>query len=281
MSVAADPRVLTSAELATYHADGFHIARALLSADEVAEIRETFMQQAKGGPVEGLSEMRRSNTQNVYDPTDPLARYPRMMQPHRHADKPVGPLAMRYMLLDRIGAILGDLFGEEAIAAQSMFYFKPPGARGQDFHQDNFYLRVAPGSCMAAWMAIDDADAENGGMMVVPGTHNMDVVCPEATKERNKFFTDHHVAIPAGRSAMQTVLRAGDCLFFNGSLIHGSYPNSSATRFRRSLICHYVPLSCVEVSQYYRPLLDFSGRDVEKRSATGGGPCGEPVAARH
>ena len=85
---------------------------------------------------------------------------------------------MRYMLDERIEMHLADLMGDEPIAAQSMFYFKPPGARGQDFHQDNFYLRVQPGSCMAAWVAIDDCDEQNGTMMVVPTSNALDIVCP-------------------------------------------------------------------------------------------------------
>ncbi len=263
-----------------YQRDGYFVARGLLSADEAAEIRTVFTRYGETGPIEGLSETRR-NTSGAYALNDPLAKFPRMMHPHRHPDKPVGPVAMRYMLDPRIGEMLRILLADEPIAAQSMFYFKPPGARGQDFHQDNFYLRVKPGSCIAAWIAIDDVDPDNGGMMVVPGTQNMEIVCPEPTVDRLRFFTDHHVPIPQGLEAAPVIMKAGDVLFFNGSLIHGSYPNDSADRFRRSLICHYVPAACAEVARHYRPLLDFQGREVHREEAQGGGPCGAPVATLH
>ena len=198
-----------------------------------------------------------------------------MMHPHRHPDKPVGPLALRTMLDPRIQAVLSDLLADEPIAAQSMFYFKPPGARGQDFHQDNFYLRVQPGSCMAAWTAIDDCDEENGAMMVVPTTHTLDIACPEKS-DSTQFFTRDHVDIPAGHSLVPCIMKAGDVLFFNGSLIHGSYPNTSKTRFRRAFICHYIPKCCIEVSHWYRPLLTFDGQEATRQDATGGGPCGTP-----
>jgi ectoine hydroxylase-related dioxygenase (phytanoyl-CoA dioxygenase family) len=268
-------------QIAAYHRDGFLVVLGLFSQEEIATIRDTFMELGKNGPVEGLSEMRRKNS-GGYDPNDPLAFYPRMMHPHRHPKLSVGPLAMRYMLDQRIGAVLAALLEDEPIAAQSMFYFKPPGARGQDFHQDNFYLRVKPGSCMAAWTAIDDADESNGGMMVVPGSHTLDIACPEKAN-RAEFFTDDHVEIPAGMSKAPTNLKAGVVLFFNGSLIHGSYPTKS-DRFRRALICHYVPARCIEVSEYYRPLLRFTGEVVGKEAATGGGPCGnlaEPTKTIH
>jgi hypothetical protein len=61
-------------------------------------------------------------------------------------------------------------------------------------------------------------------------------------------------------------------------------PNTSATRFRRSLICHYVPAGSVELSHWYRTPMRFDGVPVTIPPATGGGPCGTPqeqVAGPH
>jgi phytanoyl-CoA hydroxylase len=258
---------------AQFARDGYAIAEGLFTPEEVAEIRETFMAQAADGPVPGLSDMGYKFT-----PGDPLAFYPRMMHPHRHPEMPIGPLSMRYMLDERLHPLLSAFFGDEPVAAQSMFYFKPAGARGQDIHQDNFYLRVSPGNCMAMWLAVDDADRENGGMVVVPGTGDMDVVCPQPA-DNTQFFTSHHVPVPEGLSITPVDMKAGDVLFFNGSLIHGSYPNTSKDRFRRSFICHYVPLGSAEVARGYRPLMTFDGNEVTVEDAQGGGPCGAPIPA--
>ena len=46
-----------------------------------------------------------------------------------------------------------------------------------------------------------------------------------------------------------------------------------------ALIFHYVPISSVEVSHWYHPLLNFRGEVVAMVDATGGGPCGEMQAA--
>ena len=268
--------VLTEEQMQQFHQNGYFIARGLLSAAEVEEIRETFMAMAKDGPVQGLSEFRHSG-RVAYAADDPLSHYPRMMHPHRHMDKPVGPVARKYMLYPAIGAILAELMGEEALAVQSMFYFKPAGARGQDLHQDNFYLRVAPGSCMAAWIAVDDADPENGGMVLVPGTQDMPIVCPEKA-DSSLFFTTEHVNVPAGKREVPAILKAGDVLFFNGSVIHGSYPNTSKGRFRRALICHYVPASSQAFSTGYKEPTRFTGEVVPIGPANGGGPCGNIAA---
>lgn len=267
---------LTDAQIEQFHRDGFLLVRGLFSPEEVAEIRESFMQLNAQGPVPGISEINPN-----YKPDDPLAFYPRMMHPHRHPELPVGPLAMRYMLDERIGEALNALFGEEPAAVQSMFYFKPAGARGQDLHQDNYYLRVKPGTCMAAWTAVDDADEENGSLFVVPGTSDMDIVCPQRA-DNALYFTTDHVPVPEGKEPVPVIMKAGDVLFFNGSLIHGSYPNRSIDRFRRAFICHYVPAASAEMWSGYRPALRFDGSEVFIEGAADGGPCGrlpDPNAA--
>lgn len=259
---------LTEAEVALFERDGFIALRGLFTPAEVATIREAFMAEAANGPVPGLSDMPRGTP----NPADPLARYPRMMHPHKHPEKPVGQLAMRHMLDPRLEPILAQLFGEAPYACQSMFYFKPPGARGQDLHQDNFYLRVKPGTCMAAWLAIDDADAGNGGMMCVPQTASLDIACPEPA-DPTLSFTTEHVEPPPGLTPQMMELKAGDVLFFNGSVIHGSTPNTSTDRFRRSLIFHYVPASTVEMSHWYEAL-SFDGSRRQIAVNEDGGPCG-------
>lgn len=268
---------LSQGQLNQFEGDGYLIVPGMLGADEVLQIRDAFMVAGANGPVEGLSEFRHDG-QATYSAADPLSKYPRMMHPHLHMDKPIGPTARRYMLYPPIGEVLEQLMGEEALAVQSMFYFKPPGARGQDLHQDNYYLRVSPGTCMAAWIAIDDADMENGGMVLVPGTQGMRVVCP-GKADVSQFFTTDHVDVPEGRRAIPAILKAGDVLFFNGSVIHGSYPNTSKTRFRRALICHYVPASTQQLSHWYRTPTRFSGETVTIPEAAGGGPCGTAEAA--
>jgi len=265
---------LTIEQKAQFERDGFLAMRGLFSPAEIEEIRGTFMDMAKDGPVPGLSDLPKTGPVSG---SDPLTRYPRMMHPHKHPDKPVGPLAMRYMRDQRLKPILTELFdGEDPFAAQSMFYFKPPGARGQDLHQDNFYLRVKPGTCMAAWVAVDDADAGNGGMMCVPQTATLDIACPEKS-DATLSFTTEHVEPPPGLTPQMMELKAGDVLFFNGSVIHGSTPNTSPDRFRRSLIFHYVPASTVEMSHWYE-CISFDGDKQDIATNLDGGPCGTTQA---
>lgn len=258
---------LSTEQLQQFETDGFAVARGLLSADEVAGIRDEFMAIHANGRVPGHFEPQPVDPDSA-EPVDILKLYPRMMHPHQFNE-----LAMRYLLDPRFDAILTDLLGEEPIAAQSMFYFKPPGARGQALHQDNFYLRVEPGTCIAAWVAVDEIDRENGGLEVVPGTHKMDLFCPEEA-DLDVSFTRDYVPPPPGLDPVPVDMSPGDVLFFNGSLVHGSGPNNTADRFRRSFICHYAGRSCERISRSYKTLT-MSGERVEIAEAVGGGPCGD------
>ncbi|MGW5650763.1 phytanoyl-CoA dioxygenase family protein [Streptomyces humi] len=246
--------------LRRFEEDGFTVVRGLFGDDEIDRLCAEFAAlHAAGRAVPGHFEP---------GPTaDPLHRYPRVMQPHE-----ISALARRFLLDARLRVVLEVLFGEEVLAAQSMFYFKPPGARGQALHQDNFYLRVEPGTCVAAWIACEAIDRENGGLEVVPGTHRMDLFCPEES-DADLSFAREYVAPPQGLAAVPVDMAPGDVLFFNGSLVHGSQPNSSGERFRRSFIGHYVGRSAERIGAYYRTLT-MSGERVPLLESEGAGPCG-------
>lgn len=249
--------------------DGFAVVRGLFTGAEIDELCAEFAALRAGGPVPGHFEPRATP---ACGPTDPLHTHPRVMHPHR-----VSALSRRLLLDPRLREILETLLGEEVLAAQSMFYFKPPGARGQALHQDNFYLRVEPGTCVAAWIACDTIDRGNGGLEVVPGTHRMDLFCPQEADEELSFVREY-VPPPPGLAAVPVDMAPGDVLFFNGSLVHGSGPNGSADRFRRCFIGHYVGRSTLRIGGHYRTLT-MSGEPVALPGSEGAGPCGTEFTA--
>jgi hypothetical protein len=279
---------LRTDQLRTFEERGYLVMPGLFSAEDVRQLLDTFMTMHASGPIPGCfmpkarlgggseaGDLGLAPTAMLPEGTDVLDVYPRMMHPHR-----VNDVVLRYLLDPRLESILRDLFGEEPLAAQSMLYFKPPTARGQALHQDNFYLKVEPGTCIAAWVPLDSTDEENGCLQVVPGTHRMGIFCPEEA-DPTVSFTREYVPVPPGLEPEPVRLAAGDVLFFNGSLVHGSGPNRSANRFRRSFICHYIGRSSERMSLWYRPVLSFDGREVVIAENQDGGPCGTEVAGPH
>jgi len=260
------PTVLSEEQLKQFESEGYLIVKGLFSEEEVSDIEQIF-EKISHTVVPGHFEPQMDG-----ETEDPLKRYPRVMHPHRFNEK-----AESYLLHPPVLAVLEDLYGEPALAAQSMFYYKPPGSRGQALHQDNFYLKVEPGNCIAAWTAIDQADEDNGALLVVPKTSNYDISCPEEA-DRNESFTTHYVKPPKDQKAIPAIMDKGDVLFFNGNLIHGSYRNKTRDRFRRSFICHYANESAVRIGSHYTPLLKANGEPIHLESNPDGGPCGMEFA---
>jgi phytanoyl-CoA hydroxylase len=254
--------MLTADHQQFYGANGYVVVAGLFAPDEVARYRDHFMTLRQHGSYAGDFAGVDAGA------ADPLKRYPRMIHMHRWDEVSLG-----WLVEPRINACLSGLLGREPYAVQTMLYFKPPGARGQALHQDNFYLKATPGTCMAAWMALDDCDEANGCMRIVPGSHEWPILCTEKADTRVSF-TDVTVPLPPGAEALAIPMAAGDVLFFNGALVHGSFPNTSADRFRRALIGHYIEGAAEQVAQFYHPALRMDGSPLELIVSPGGGECG-------
>jgi phytanoyl-CoA hydroxylase len=254
--------MITEADLRLYECDGYVVVRQLFTPHEVEHYREHFMWLRGLGSYPGdLVGLDTSSN-------DPLKRYPRMIHMHRWDE-----LSLKWRLNLRLNRCLTTLLGREPYAVQTMLYFKPPGARGQALHQDQYFLRVNPGTCMAAWLALDPCDEANGCMQVVPGSHTWPVLCTQQA-DTTRSFTDVTVPLPEGTEIRPVIMDAGDVLFFNGSLVHGSFPNTTTDRFRRSLIAHYIEGDAEQVSAFYFPALRMDGTPVELDASSAGGACG-------
>lgn len=254
--------VLTDQHKQTFERSGYVIVKGLFSQDEAECYKQHYTQMR-------LEENARMDLNfATAAAADPLVKWPRLMMMHRHDE-----VSLNWMLDARINQCLTGILGREPYAVQTMFYFKPPHARGQALHQDNYYLRVQPGTCVAAWMAVDRCDEANGCLQVVPGSHNWPILCTEKA-DTTQSFTDVTVPVPPDHPVAPVVMDAGDVLFFNGQIVHGSLPNTSDDRFRCSLIAHYVTGDAQQVAQTYFPVLRLNGGTVELDKSAGGSQCG-------
>lgn len=267
MRMAAERKLeyLTEAQVSRFHSEGYILVKGLLNPDEVEEVKTHFQELLAKGPVKGVFDIP---TKDKIE-QDPLLQYPRMLNPER-----ISEVAMKYSIHPSIMSANADLFGEEPLTGGCMYYFKPPGARGQALHQDNYYLRIEPGTCIGCWVAIDPADEENGGLVIVPNTGELEIQCPGQADTKLYAYSDE-VAVPEGRTPIPMIMDPGDALFFNGNIIHGSYANRSQDRFRRSFIVHAIAMSSERVGHHLANLLyDRHGRVHTRASNKNAGPCG-------
>ena len=256
--------LITAEEKQQFFDEGYCIMPGLFAEGEIAEI-ETFFEDFK------------RNGMKVYDgvgfeEADITKQQLRAMHPHRYDSRAKG-----WMIQPRVAEVLAELLGRPALGVQTMYYFKPPGGKGQGMHQDNIYLLAKPSTCIAAWTAIDSADEENGCLWVVPGSHKESIICPEKGGQTWLNYGDSHITrFPRERKPVPVPVPRGATMFFGGNLIHGSGPNRTKDRYRRSFIGHYIDEASEEVARFYHPVTDMRGEVVSNIAVpVGGGPCGD------
>ena len=208
-----------------FEEQGYFVARGVFTPAEVLEMGDHFIAKRREGPKPG------DMGGDPRTATDPLNQYPRMINMHKW-----DPKTDAWRQDSRLTSLAGFLINDGVELCQTMLYFKPPGARGQAMHQDNQYIRKTP--IIAAWTALDDCDEANGQMVMIPGSNKCGIL-PVQRADESISFTNGQSQIPPGLKEKGIGMKAGDVLFFGGFTIHGSYPNTTKDRFRRSFITHF------------------------------------------
>jgi len=257
--------LISAAQVEQFHRDGWCVVDSLFSNEEADAIQAFFEQFKTSGATIYDDNLK-------FEEIDPAQRQLRAMHPHRHSER-----ALSWGLQPHIMEVLAALLGQPALLVQTMYYFKPPGSKGQGMHQDNFYLLAAPSTCIAAWTAIDAATNDNGCLWVVPGSHRHDIHCPKEVPGENwNNYGDSHInPFPRDAKPIPVTVPRGSTMFFGGQLIHGSGPNRTKDTARRTFIGHYVNETTSSLSKHYHPVHDAQARVVSTVAVdTGGGPCG-------
>ena len=214
--------------------NGYLVVSGLLGAAELAELDRHSMALAQNEvDLSGTGVEPRVDGTSPQDMEDKFFRF---IQFHEHLE-----IHERFMLHPRVLDVLEVLVGPDLMAMQSMLFLKPPGQPGQAFHQDSFYIKTAPDTLCGAWIAIDNADGENGCMGFVPGSHHEPVyaeVGQPADTEDFKAGLSEVQGVDSSREVLAAA-KAGDVVFFHGRLLHRSRRNRSAERLRRAYVCHY------------------------------------------
>ena len=126
-------------------------------------------------------------------------------------------------LLETAGSDDGDvrLYWEQAVA-------KPPEAGTElPWHQDNGYTPLLPEAYLTCWLALDDADLDNGCLWVIPGSHRQGTLAHRNAADGGPFRVGHDG--PASDGVPVPVPR-GSVLAFSSLLLHRSGPNSTGRR---------------------------------------------------
>lgn len=240
---------LSIGDYIAFRRDGYLIVRGLLSHEHVQELRD-HTDALLGG---------RETLGGYIDASTDEARMKQLLRVHQGHQR--HELWERYLLHPRVLDIVQALQGPDILALQTMLFTKAPGAKGQGFHQDSFYIPVFPDSLIGAWIAIERADEENGCLWISPGSQHEPVYPPaegygfgqrdladipevsnvggHSNDDDDATNTLKPIAERYGRNEIPVVLAPGDVVFFGGHVFHRSLSNKTEDRYRRSLVNHY------------------------------------------
>jgi phytanoyl-CoA hydroxylase len=128
-----------------------------------------------------------------------------------------------------------DLLGPDVRLYWDQAVYKKPG-NPQEFpwHQDNGYTFIEPQQYLTCWVALSDADEENGCPWVIPGAHRVGTYAHRLTDIGFVCTSEE----PARRLAAP--VRKGGVLVFSSLTPHMTGPNLT-DRLRKTYIVQFAP----------------------------------------
>ncbi len=148
-----------------------------------------------------------------------------------------------------VHALVGEIFGEEPVAVQSIYF---EWGSGQALHRDPMHVYTSPPShLIGAWIALEEIGPDCGPLTYVPGSHELPYYQfspgeyrvqhgthgPEEIREAERFDLDQ--CRRHGLAPELFTCSRGDVLLWHASLLHGGAPLRDPALTRKSLVVHF------------------------------------------
>jgi phytanoyl-CoA hydroxylase len=241
---------MTAPDLAAYQRDGFLVLEGFLPPADCDALQARAAELVAGwdrSARTAFSTKDQSHARDRYFRTSGGAirffveeEAPEHLNKIGHALHDLDPVFDRVSRQPRLAELAGRLGLERPLLLQSQYLFKQPRVGGEvGWHQDATYLRTEPSSVTGMWFALDDADRDNGGLMVLPGAHRGPLrqwfgyegeTLVTRTLDATPWPADEPVALEVRRGAL---------VVLHGLLPHASAPNRSA-RPRHAYTLHLI-----------------------------------------
>ena len=231
---------LTPQQIEQFGQKGYlKIAHRLITDDYLTLLRERYdalFAKKRGTSGEGLRNLAVIGDSEQDETADRSEEMLQIMEMWRY-DEVYRQLLYHKPLLDIAESLIGpniQLFHDQAL-------YKPARYGGEvPWHQDNGYWRCTPSNLVSIWMALDDADEENGCMNVIPGSHLEGAPDHDrAISEKGELPALLQASVDENRGAPVPV-KAGYAMVHHCLMLHQTNPNRSH-RGRRAMVIHYMP----------------------------------------
>lgn len=179
----------------------------------------------------------------------PAGKKPEDMDVPHFAD----PALFEWLFADEVLDLVEQFIGPNIVLWSSHFIAKPGGGgRAVPWHEDSYLWKglLEPQEVITLWLAIDDADPENGSMRVIPRTHDFGFSqYNDVDLKENIFPVQIQKQEFDEARAVDMRLKAGEAHFHHAKLIHGSNANNSNRR------------RCGYTMRYMSSAVKFVGQD--------------------
>ena len=143
-------------------------------------------------------------------------------------------------VLDAVECIIG----KNILACGTTLFIKNPDEKGfVSFHQDAKYIGLEPHNWVTAWIAVTDANEQNGCMRMWSGTHKNDLknhVEKFDNNEGNLLTRGQTVENVPLEETEPVILKAGQMSLHHPRIAHGSGVNKSKERRIGFVIQSYI-----------------------------------------
>ena len=209
--------MLSDKELKDYKDNGFVAPIDVLSLEEAEQIKKEIEHIEKKWPEE-LAGLGRNNVHYISPTFDQVC----------HNSK----------ILDAVESIIG----KDILVGGTTLFIKDPDKKGfVSWHQDAKYIGFEPYNWVTAWLAITDANEENGCMRMWSGSHKEKIKDHKDTYDQNNLLTRGQAVqdVPIEKTT-PNILKAGQLSLHHPMIVHGSGPNKSNQRRIGFVIQSYI-----------------------------------------
>ena len=144
-------------------------------------------------------------------------------------------------MLDAVESIIG----KNILICGTTLFIKDPYEKGfVSFHQDATYIGLEPHNWVTAWLAITDANEENGCMRMWSGSHKANIRHHEQKYDEGNLLTRGQTVenVPLDKTT-PLVLKAGQMSLHHPTIVHGSGLNKSNDRRIGFVVQSYIAVS--------------------------------------
>ena len=208
---------LTVSQIKQYKEEGYVAPIEALSRDEAFEIRDEieFIEKKWPNELEGLGRNYVHLISPVFDKVG-------------HNQK----------ILNAVESIIG----KNILICGTTLFIKNANEKGfVSFHQDAKYIGLEPHNWVTAWIAVTDANEENGCMRMWSGSHKHDLKYHNQNFDENNLLTRGQTVenVPLNDTD-PVILKAGQMSLHHPTIVHGSGLNKSNDRRIGFVIQSYI-----------------------------------------